>query len=30
VSITELGYAQQYPTDAGIYNSLGNESLLEA
>jgi taurine dioxygenase len=30
VSITELGYAQQYPTDTGIYNSLHNEALVAA
>jgi taurine dioxygenase len=28
VTITELGYAQQYPTDTGIYTSLHNESLV--
>jgi taurine dioxygenase len=30
VTITELGYAQQYPTDTGIYTSLHNESLVGA
>lgn len=29
VTIAELGYAQQYPTDVGIYDSLGNEAMLE-
>lgn len=30
VTIASLGYAQQYPTDTGIYESLHNQSLGEA
>jgi hypothetical protein len=29
VTITELGYADQYPTDLGINTSLGNRVMLE-
>lgn len=29
VTIAELGYAQQYPTDVAIYDQLGNETMLE-
>lgn len=29
VTIAELGYAEQYPTDIGIYDALGNETMLE-
>lgn len=28
VTITDLGYAEQYPTDVGIYDELGNEEML--
>lgn len=28
VTIAELGYAEQYPTDVGIYDALGNEAML--
>lgn len=28
VTVTELGYAQQYPTDVGIYSELHNETML--
>jgi len=30
VTITELGYADQYPTDLGINTSLGNREMLPA
>lgn len=30
VTITEMGYAQQYPTDVKIYDELHNDSMLEA
>lgn len=30
VTITELGYAEQYPTDVGIYDQLGNAEMLES
>lgn len=30
VTIAELGYAEQYPTDTGIYDALGNEAMLES
>ncbi|MFA7601571.1 MAG: TauD/TfdA family dioxygenase [Novosphingobium sp.] len=29
VTIAELGYAAQYPTDVGIYDELHNEAMLE-
>ncbi len=29
VTIAELGYAEQYPTDVGIYDALGNDAMLE-
>lgn len=29
VTIAELGYTAQYPTDVGIYDALGNETMLE-
>jgi len=29
VTLAALGYAEQYPTDIGIYDSLGNETMLE-
>jgi taurine dioxygenase len=28
VTIADLGYAQQYPTDVGIYEDLGNKTML--
>ena len=28
VTITQLGYAQQYPTDVGIYDELHNDAML--
>lgn len=29
VTIAELGYAEQYPSDTGIYDALHNQTLLE-
>lgn len=30
VTVTELGYAQQYPTDVAIYSELHNDTMLAA